>query len=221
MTMENRDHMRLNMIEQQIRPWNVLNQRVLNAFDEVNRDEFVAEALKPLAFSEARLPLGGDDLMLFPALEGRILQEVNIVPTDKVLVVGTGSGFLAALAATLGEHVTSIDINDVYTQKAQQVAASLNIHNVEYVTADVKTFAIEKASFDVIILTGSVLNVPNAWIEGLTAGGRLLAFVGMQDQTVTSGIVFQNQLDQIREDSLFEVELERLHGFEDQPQFVF
>ena len=208
MTMENRDHMRLNMIEQQIRPWNVLNQRVLNAFDEVNRDEFVAKALKPLAFSEARLPLGGDDLMLFPALEGRILQEVNIAPTDKVLVVGTGSGFLAALAATLGEHVTSIDINDAYTQKAQQVA-------------DVKTFAIEKASFDVIILTGSVLNVPNAWIEGLTAGGRLLAFVGMQDQTVTSGIVFQNQLDQIREDSLFEVELERLHGFEDQPQFVF
>lgn len=221
MTMNNRDHMRFNMIEQQIRPWNVLNQRVLNTFDIVNRDDFVADAHKLLAFSEVRIPLADKDLMLTPALEGRILQEIAIEPTDKVLVVGTGSGFLATLAAQLGETVTSIDINNIYTENAQKKADSVNVTNVTFITADLSAFEIEKNSYDAIILTGSVTEVPQKLIEGLTAGGRLLAFVGHHGETVTSGTIFQNQLNEIRKDPRFEVELERLYGFEDKPKFVF
>lgn len=221
MAMNNKDHMRFNMIEQQIRPWNVLNQRVLNAFDVINRDDFVADEHKTLAFSELRLPLAGKDLMLTPAMEGRILQEIEIEPTDNVLVVGSGSGFLAALSAHLGEKVTAIDINPAYTAMAQKSIDQLNISNVTFITADVNDFAVEKNSYDVIIMTGSVLEVPQKLIDGLTVGGRLFAFVGLQDQTVTSGTVFRNQLNEIRQESRFEIELERLHGFEDKPQFVF
>lgn len=221
MTMNNKDHMRFNMIEQQIRPWNVLNQRVLNAFDVINRDDFVAEEHKTLAFSELRLPLGGKDQMLTPAMEGRILQEVEIESTDNVLVIGSGSGFLAALAAHLGEKVTAIDINPDYTATAQKNIDQLNIDNVTLITADVKDFTVEKNSYDVIIMTGSVLEAPQKLLDALKAGGRLLAFIGQQDQTVTSGTVFINQLSEIRQDSRFEIELERLNGFEDKPQFVF
>lgn len=221
MTMNNKDHMRFNMIEQQIRPWNVLNQRVLNAFDVISRDDFVKDEHKLLAFSEVRIPLGGKDEMLTPMVEGRILQEAAIEPTDKVLLIGTGSGFLAALAASLGESVTSIDINAAYTEYAQKNLDRANITNVTLVTNDVADFAVEKNSYDVIILTGSVTEVPQKLIEGLTAGGRLFAFVGHYGETVTSGTVFQNELGEIRQDSRFEIELERLHGFEDKPQFVF
>ncbi|GAA5102976.1 protein-L-isoaspartate O-methyltransferase family protein [Wohlfahrtiimonas larvae] len=221
MTMNNKDHMRFNMIEQQIRPWNVLNQKVLNAFDVINRDDFVSEEHKTLAFSELRLPLSGKDLMLTPAMEGRILQEIEIEPTDNVLVVGSGSGFLAALAAHLGEKVTAIDINPAYTVMAQKNIDQLNISNVTFVTADVKDFAVEKNSYDAIIMTGSVLEVPQKLLDALTVGGRLFSFIGQQDQTVTSGTLFKNELNEIRELSRFEIELERLHGFEDKPQFVF
>ncbi len=221
MAMNNRDHMRFNMIEQQIRPWNVLNQRVLNAFEVINRDDFVAEAHKSLAFSEVRLPLEGKDLMLTPAMEGRILQEIEIEPTDNVLVVGSGSGFLAALAAHLGDKVTAIDINPAYITLAQKNIDKLNISNVTFVTADVKDFAVEKNSYDAIIMTGSVLEVPQKLVDALTAGGRLFAFVGKQDHTVTSGTVLVNQLNEIRQEPRFEIELERLQGFEDKPQFVF
>lgn len=221
MTMNNKDHMRFNMIEQQIRPWNVLNQRVLNAFDVINRDDFVAEEHKTLAFSEVRLPLQGKDLMLTPAMEGRILQEIELEPTDNVLLIGSGSGFLAALAAHLGEKVTAIDINPAYTALAQKNIDKLNISNVTLITADVKDFAVEKNSYDAIIMTGSVLEVPQKLVDALTAGGRLFAFIGKQDHTVTSGTVIQNQLNEVRQESRFEIELERLHGFEDKPQFVF
>lgn len=221
MTMSNREHMRFNMIEQQIRPWNVLNQRVLNVFDVVNRDDFVVDEHKLLAFSEVRLPLGGKDQMLTPAIEGRILQEVDIQAEDNILIVGTGSGFLAALAANLGQTVTAIDINNDYTQKAKANAERVGLTTIDFVTADVKDFVIENNRYDVIILTGSVSEVPQKFIDGLTATGRLFAFVGQHGETVTSGTVFQNQLGEIRTNPVFEIELERLHGFEDQPKFVF
>lgn len=221
MTMNNRDHMRFNMIEQQIRPWNVLNQRVLNAFDIVNRDDFVADAHKSLAFTEVRLPLSDKDQMLTPAMEGRILQEISIEPTDSVLVIGSGSGYLAALASKLGEKITAIDVNKTYIDAAQKNAEKVGIHNVTFITADVKDFAVEKGSYDAIIVAGSFLEVPQKLIDGLTATGRLFAFIGQQGQTVTSGTLFQNQLNEIRRLPRFEIELERLHGFEDKPQFVF
>lgn len=221
MTINSRDHMRTNMIEHQIRSWNVLNQYVLNAFDAVSRDEFVDEEFKTLAFTEMRLPLKGHDRMLFPALEGRILQEVGIKPLDSVLVIGSGTGFLATLAAQLGEQVTAIDLNADYTNKAQKIAEKLQVHNVTFVTADLSDFAVEQESYDVIVMTGSLKEVPQKLLEGLKLSGRLLAFVGKQDQPISSGVLFQNELGEIREESIFEVELERLIGFEDQPQFVF
>lgn len=221
MATNSKDQMRANMIEQQIRPWNVLNQRVLNVFDMVNRDEFVSDEHKAIAFSEVRIPLNAQDRMLFPALEGRILQEIAIQPQDKVLVIGTGSGFLTALASKLGENITAIDMNGDYTVNAKINAERLGLDNITFITADLKDFAVEKNSYDVIVMTGSVLEVPQKLLDGLTDTGRLLAFVGHRDQTVTSGTLYQNQLGELREASLFEVELERLSGFEDQPQFVF
>ncbi len=210
-----------NMIEQQIRPWKVLNQKVLDVFNRIPRDHFVDDSMKDIAFMETRIPLQNQDKMLFPALEGRILQEVSLKPTDHVLVIGTGSGFLSTCAAVLSDNVFSIDTNNTYTELATTRAHLLDVKNLLFKTIDLKDFSPEESYFDVIILTGSCIGVPEKLIKALKEGGRLLAFIGKQNHPITSAILHEKICGQIRTSSLFEVELERLHGFEDQPSFIF
>lgn len=180
---------RFNMVEQQIRPWDVLDQRVLDLLLHVRREDYVPEPYLALAFADLEIPLGHGETMLQPKLEARMLQELALKETDRVLEVGTGSGYMTALLASLGGHVYSVEIIPEFSAAA---AGRLKAHGIENVTLEVGDAARgwdKHGPYDVILLTGSVPVLPEAFRKSLKPGGRLLAVVGeppvMEAQLVT------------------------------------
>lgn len=178
----NTEYARKNMVRQQVRCWDVCNPRVLKALESVPREHFVAEQYADLAFADVMLPLGeagagNEQKMLNPKLEGRILQELDIKPTDCALVIGTGSGYLTACLARMTRHVTSIDSSANLIETARQRLDDLDIVNVDLRAQDMFDRP-TAAKFDVIIVTGS-LPVYNSCIETwLKPGGRAFVVVG-------------------------------------------
>lgn len=169
---------RYNMVEQQIRPWDVLDHKVLDLLFEVNREEYVPAESKELAFADMEIPLGHGEQMLMPKLEARILQETRVSKSDRVLEVGTGSGYMTALLAAAGQHVYSVEIIPEFMQMAQQ---NLHKHHVKNVTLELGDGARgwgEHGAYDVIVLTGSLPVLPEAFQMSLQLGGRLFAIVG-------------------------------------------
>lgn len=173
-----REIARFNMIEQQIRTWEVLDPVVLAVLDEVPRENFVAESQKGLAFADIELPIGEGQTMLSPKVEGRILQAVSVKKTDKVLLVGTGSGYLTALLATLTDHVHAVEIHPELSNVAKSRLEKQNIHNVTLYVADAANGFAPAAPYDVIVFTGSLPLRPTAAEKMLNVGGRLFAVVG-------------------------------------------
>lgn len=179
---------RFNMIEQQIRPWEVLDAQVLDLLARVRREDFVPAAHQALAFADLELPLThpavDGEAMLAPRVEARLLQDLMLKPTDKVLEVGSGSGYMAALLGSLGQSVVSMEINPELARTARQNLKSAGIHNVEVREADAAPngFAAcaSQAPFDAIVLSGSVAEVPTALLSLLAPGGRLAAIVGFE-----------------------------------------
>ena len=169
---------RFNMIEQQIRTWEVLDPVVLAVLDKVPREKFVAESQVGLAFADVELPIGEDQTMLSPKLEGRILQAVGVKNTDKVLVIGTGSGYLTALLATLAKQVDAVEIYPSLSNTAQYRLQDQNIHNVTLHVGDAANGYAEAAPYDVIVFTGSLPLRPTAAEKMLNVGGRLFAVIG-------------------------------------------
>ncbi|GBU09699.1 protein-L-isoaspartate O-methyltransferase [Gammaproteobacteria bacterium] len=214
---------RFNMIEQQIRPCNVLNQNVLNTLYALHREDFVPVSQKELAFAETRLMLDENTKMLTPILEGKILQVIDLVKTDRVLVVGTGSAYLSACCANLSTHVTSIDINDMLTQTAITLLKEQNINNIDCITQSLeehlKQALNHEFSYDAVILTGSIQSLPDNFKALLKENGRLFAVVGASPSM--HACVFYKFANDLRVDNLFETELERLIGFEDPIVFEF
>ena len=174
----NKKEARFNMIEQQIRTWEVLDPKVLALFDIIPRENFVAESQKGLAFADVELPIGNGQTMLSPKLEGRILQALDIQSTDKVLVVGTGSGYLTALIATLADHVDAIEIHPELSDLAQGRLKKQQIHNVTLHVADASNGYAKTAPYDVIVFTGALPLRPIAAEKMLKIGGRLFAVTG-------------------------------------------
>lgn len=174
----NKNEARFNMIEQQIRTWEVLDPKVLALFDIIPRENFVAESQKGLAFADVELPIGNGQTMLSPKLEGRILQALDIQSTDKVLVVGTGSGYLTALLATLADHVYAIEIHPELSELAQSRLKKQKIHNVTLHVADASNGYANTAPYDVIVFTGALPLRPIAAEKMLKMGGRLFAVTG-------------------------------------------
>jgi protein-L-isoaspartate(D-aspartate) O-methyltransferase len=169
---------RFNMVEQQIRPWEVLDQEVLDLLFTVWREEFVPAQYRSLAFVDMEIPLGHGETMLAPRLEARMLQELAVRPGDRILEVGTGSGYMTALLAKRGGHVHSVEIIPEFSAQA---AAKLDAHGITNVTLEVGDAARgwdRHAPYDVIVLTGSVPVLADAFQRGLNPGGRLLAVVG-------------------------------------------
>jgi protein-L-isoaspartate(D-aspartate) O-methyltransferase len=166
------------MIEQQIRPWEVLDQRVLDLLNEIPRENFVPKRYLKLAYADTTIPLGDEQVMMPPRVEARILQALNIQADETVLEVGTGSGYVTALLASLAEHVYSVDINTEMTRTAGEKLADHGIINVVLETGDAARGWDAHAPYDVIVLTGSLPLLPDNFKQALTVGGRLLAIVG-------------------------------------------
>lgn len=175
--MQNVEQARFNMIEQQIRPWEVLDGRVLELLKHVRREQFVPAGMKELAFADMEIPLGHGAAMWQPKLEARAVQELRITRKNKVLEVGTGSGYLTALLSSLAGRVTSVEIEPELSAMAKQNLAALHRENVTLEVGDAaRGWGDEK--YDVIVLTGSTPVLPDAFRNSLNVGGRLFAIVG-------------------------------------------
>nr|OJW42191.1 MAG: protein-L-isoaspartate O-methyltransferase [Thiobacillus sp. 65-1059] len=180
---------RYNMVEQQIRPWDVLDQDVLDLLFKVRREDFVPQAHRALAFVDMEIPLGHGQTMWTPKLEARAIQELAIRATDRVLEIGTGSGYLTALLAAEAAAVVSVDIVPEFTAAAAQKLHAHGFGNVTLHSGDAARDWPDETGFDVIVLTGSTPLLADALRRRLRVGGRLFAIVGeapvMQAQLVT------------------------------------
>lgn len=169
---------RFNMIEQQIRPWNVLDPQVLQLLFEVKREEFAPFENQTLAFADLELPLGHGASMLTPKVEARLLQDLKLNGTEFVLEIGTGSGYMAALLGRLSRHVTTLELSTELAAQAVRNLARAVVANVDVKVADGASTDAIGDSYDVIVLSGSVAEIPNFLLEKIKPGGRLAAIVG-------------------------------------------
>ncbi|PWW46298.1 protein-L-isoaspartate O-methyltransferase family protein [Melaminivora alkalimesophila] len=181
-------HARYNMIEQQIRPWNVLDRGVLDALAAVHREQFVPPGCQGMAFADVELPLTEPveeatrlgQVMLAPRVEARMLQDLELRPTDKVLEIGAGSGHMAALLGHLAEHVVTLEIVPGLVEFARENLRGAGVQNVDVRQADGALDLIPDGPFDVVVLSGSVAEVPQRLLALLRDGGRLGAIVGVE-----------------------------------------
>ncbi|KUY98743.1 protein-L-isoaspartate O-methyltransferase [Burkholderia territorii] len=186
----NIENARFNMIEQQIRPWDVLDLDVLGLLSIVKRENYVLPEHRALAFADLELPLpGGSSKMLFPRVEARVLQELAVKKHENVLVVGAGSGYLTALFAHRAQHVTAVEIDPAIARFAADNLRNDGVTNAEVVLGDGSLGWPDKAPYDVICVAGGLPVVPQQMLEQLKVGGRLSAFVGgrpvMKAQIIT------------------------------------
>jgi protein-L-isoaspartate(D-aspartate) O-methyltransferase len=169
---------RRNMVEQQVRPWDVLDSRVLEAITAIRREDFVPAACKNLAFADIELPLGLNERMMKPVVEGRVLQAVAPTKQESVLEIGTGSGFLSACLARLAREVVSVEQHAEFVDAARARLAGANVRNARVEAAEaVNEFKPDQA-FDVMVVTGAVAALPPRWREWVKPGGRLFVIVG-------------------------------------------
>ncbi|KVW92759.1 protein-L-isoaspartate O-methyltransferase family protein [Thiobacillus denitrificans] len=211
---------RYNMVEQQIRPWDVLDQDVLNLLFKVRREDFVPEAHQALAFVDMEIPLGHGQAMWTPKLEARILQELAIRPTDRVLEIGTGSGYLTALLAAQAAGVVSVDILPEFTADATHKLRAHGFDNVTLHTADAARDWPDEAGFDVIVLTGSTPLLSDAWLRRLKVGGRLFAITGVAP-VMLAQLITRTAPDATRSVTLFETCVASLVNAPQPAAFVF
>lgn len=174
----NVEQARLNMIEHQIRPWEVLDQNVLDLLYAVKREDFVPAAYRMLAFSDMEIPIGEGERMWPPKLEARVLQELAVKPTDQVLEVGTGSGYFTALLAHRAQHVYSVEIQPELKASAEANLSRAGVANVTVELGDASRGWTKHAPYDIIVLTGSTPVLPQQLLQQMKPGARLFAVVG-------------------------------------------
>jgi protein-L-isoaspartate(D-aspartate) O-methyltransferase len=220
----NNDIARFNMIEQQIRPWEVLDGAVLSLLSVVKRENFAPMAHKALAFVDMEIPLKDGNqtgqVMLPPRVEARLLQDADVKRTDKVLEVGTGSGYMAALLAHQAASVLSFELDATLAQQARTNLQAAGIHNVEVRQADGSQGAPSDGPFDVIMLSGSVPNVPQVLLNQLSIGGRLLAVVG-EDPVMRASVITRTADQQWQTSEPWDTKAPRLQGFPEHNRFSF
>jgi protein-L-isoaspartate(D-aspartate) O-methyltransferase len=216
----NVEQARFNMIEQQIRPWNVLDPAVLSLLAVVRREDFVPTAYRALAFVDTELPLPEGQCMLAPKVEARLLQEAQPQRHEHVLEIGAGSGFMAALLAHRARSVLSLEIVPPLAAMATNHLQRAGITNAKVRVADGAHGAPDAGPFDVIVLSGSVHAIPQALLQQLSPGGRLLAIVG--DEPVMRAQRVQRLADsRFETQDLFDTVAPRLRGFDEPSRFHF
>jgi protein-L-isoaspartate(D-aspartate) O-methyltransferase len=211
---------RSNMIEQQIRPAEVLDQRVLETIFDTPREAFVPETYQDLAFSDINVDLGNAEMMMKPIMEARILQALNIQPGDKILEIGTGSGYLTALLAKLGGHVESVEIEPKILEQAKTRLGNQGITNVTLVQGDASQGWNPNETFDVIAITGSFPILPESFQKQLTVGGRMVVIVG-ESPVMEALLITRAAEDQWVTQALFETDFPALQNVEQPQAFIF
>ncbi len=211
---------RSNMIKQQLRAWAVLDDFILDLFQTIRRENFVPTSQSNLAFADTMLPLGKGEAMWQPKQEARVLQELTIEPHESVLEIGTGSGFLTALLAWHCRKVLSIDIYPEFIAQAQHNLAKYNLPNIELVVGDAANGWQVSEPFNVIIITGSLPFLPNAYKEAITVGGRIFVILG-KAPVMQATIIKRVAQEEWQEHILFETEVAQLQNALQPEQFVF
>lgn len=216
----NIEQARFNMIEQQIRPWDVLDPQVLDLLFVVKREDFTPPAYRNLAFADMEIPLGDGQMMLAPKIEAKMLQELGLKKTDKVLEIGTGSGYMAALLAARAEHVVTVECRPALVDIAKQNLERAGVTNVTIELGDGANGWSQRGPYDAIVVSGAIPGVPDALLKQLRVGGRLAVVVGeapvMEAQLITctaDGIY--NTVN------LFETVIPALDGFVAKASFSF
>lgn len=216
----NLEQARFNMIEQQIRPWDVSDAEVLHLLSVVKREDFVPLAHKALAFVDMEIPLPGGQCMLAPRVEARMLQDLALHKHETVLEVGAGSGFMAALLAHRAQRVVSLEINPELAALARANLQKAGIHNAEVRQADGSVGTHSESPFDAILLSGSVAEVPHALLAQLKVGGRLMAIVG-EEPMMQATLVTRTSETQYRTTTPWDTVAPRLLNFPQSPRFTF
>ena len=222
------DLARFNMIEQQIRPWEVLDRRVLDLLAQMRREDFVPAPHKALAFADMELPLThpavDGQCMLAPRVEARMLQDLAIQPGDKVLEVGAGSGYMAALLASLAQRVVSLEMDEGLARAARANLQKAGITNADVRVADAAAHGFaacaSEAPWNVIVLSGSVAEVPQALLSLLAPGGRLIAIVG-NDPVMRATIVTRTGQASFSTAQPWDTLAPRLRNFPEPSRFHF
>lgn len=209
MTDMNFDTARFNMVEQQIRPWDVLDPRILELFQTLPREKFVPEGRERLAFIDEQIPIGDGQVMMEPRLEARLLQSVDPQPDETALEIGAGTGFLAACLGSLCAGVTSVDIRPAMLDTARKNLAANGIDNVTLVEGDAAQGWDDGRRYDVIVLSGSLPEYVEAFQEQLTVGGRLFVIVG-ETPAMEALLVTRMEERQWTTESLFETGIKPL-----------
>ncbi len=216
----NFEQSRQNMVESQLRPWEVLDGRVLEVLGRVRREDFVAAAHRQLAFADLCLPLGHGEVMMKPVVEGRVLQALDLLPGDHVLEIGTGSGFLTACLARLSAQVTSVDIHADFTASAARRLHAAGLGNATLCTGEAVSEWQPSGLFDALVVTGAVFAVPPRWLTWLKPGGRMVVMRG-QSPVQHATLLTHEGGGRYREETLFETDLPYLTHAEPPPRFVF
>lgn len=216
----NIEQARFNMIEQQIRPWDVPNQEVLALISNTPRELFVPEAYQHLAFSDTNIPLPHDQVMMSPKLEARMLQALNVQADDQVLEIGTGSGYVTALLASQSSHVRSEEIHADLSAQAQVILEMRAINNIELVVTDSLRKRDLFQRFDVIAITGSMPIFDPGFQQQLEVGGRLFVIVG-ETPVMEAKLITRISEREWQEESLFETDLLALIGSQQPDKFIF
>ena len=215
----NIDYARLQMVNQQVRGWNVYDEDVLAMLKELPREHFVPDGFESLAFADLAIPLGNGEHMMTPTIEGRLLQALSLRGSENVLEIGTGSGFMTACLARLGARVTSVDIYDDFIESASRKLESAGIDNVTLSRMDA-TRTLPDGAFDAIAVTGSVQALDSRFVDALAPQGKLFIVVG-DGPAMEARLIERTGNNDVETIGLFETDLAPLVHGALPPQFTF
>ena len=216
----NLEQARLNMVESQIRTWEVLDQTVLDLLLTIKREEFVPAQYRELAFADMEIPLGHGEVMLAPKMEARMIQELGVRKTDKILEIGTGSGYVSALLAKLGGQAVSVERIKEFSQSAKRKLAGHGLQNIQLHVGEGAEGWPAQAPYDVILLTGSVPLLSESFQQQLAIGGRLFAVIG-EPPIMTAYLVTRVSTQGFKSVGLFETSIPPLRNVKQPERFVF
>jgi protein-L-isoaspartate(D-aspartate) O-methyltransferase len=211
---------RLNMIEQQIRTWEVLDLDVLNLLNEIHRENFIPDDYQELAFADTRIPIGHEQTTMTPKVEARLLQSLSISPEETILEIGTGCGYLTTLLAKSSKHVRSIDIYPDFIEAAKEKISKTSLNNIELDSADAYSLLDQSDKYDVVVFTASLPKLDERFLDLLNDNGRMFVIVG--ESPVMEALLIKKQSDSAwSQESLFETDLPALIGAEQNNTFEF